>query len=71
MLLSFLPYSACQVQGTGGNSAGITLDPFNKTIEKKLQVAKDKALSLIDGQFHNQGNVLLVPEEYKTKHQNA
>ncbi|MCI5148073.1 MAG: DUF1565 domain-containing protein [Candidatus Electrothrix sp. MAN1_4] len=50
----------------GENSGGITGDPFDKTISKKLQVAKDKALSLIDVQFHNQGNVLLVPEEYKT-----
>ena len=54
------------VERPGENSGGTPVDSIDKPISKKLQVARDKALSLIDLQFHNQGNVLLVPEEYKT-----
>jgi hypothetical protein len=76
ILFSLLSYTACQAQGAEGPSPhnlldvqsveSVTLAPFDEDVTKKLQVARKKALSLIDGQFHKKGNILLVPEEYKT-----
>ena len=75
-LFFLLPYTVCQSQGVEGISPhnllnghsveSVTLAPFDEAVTKKLQLAKKKALSLIDGQFHKKGNILLVPEQYKT-----
>lgn len=75
-ILSLLPYTVSQSQGVEGISPhnllnghsveSVTLAPFDEAVTKKLQLAKKKALSLIDGQFHKKGNILLVPEQYKT-----
>lgn len=75
-LFSLLPYTVCQSQGPEGLSPhnlldghsveSVTLVPFEEAVTEKLQLAKKKALSLIDGQFHKKGKKLLVPEKYKT-----
>lgn len=43
-----------------------TQDYFDQTVHNNLQVAKEKALSLIDLHFHDTGKRLFVPGQYKT-----
>ncbi|CAK8723409.1 DUF1565 domain-containing protein [Candidatus Electrothrix laxa] len=75
-LFSLLPYTVSQSQGAEGLSPhnlldghsveSVTLAPFEEAVIKKLQLAWEKALGLIDLHLHNNGKKLLVPEEYKT-----
>lgn len=75
-LFFLLPYTVCPSQGAEGlsphnlldghSAESVTPDPFEEAVIKKLQLAWEKALSLIDLYLHNNGKKLLVPEEYKT-----
>lgn len=44
----------------------VTQEYFHQVIQNNLQVAKEKALSLINQHFHDKGRKLFVPAEYKT-----
>jgi hypothetical protein len=61
-LFFLLPSSFCRAQGT----ERVPPVPFEQVVQEHLQAATEKALSLIDLQFHNNGKKLLVPKEYKT-----
>ncbi|XCN74522.1 MAG: right-handed parallel beta-helix repeat-containing protein [Candidatus Electrothrix aestuarii] len=69
-LFSLFLNTSCQSQHAEASSPQtpkpVTQEYFDQVVQHNLQVAHEKALSLMDLHFHDKGRKLLVPTQYKT-----